>query len=159
MDKEILTNIMQQLVDLTTQVQSMMSAPKKTVKSSSKKGAVKKTTEKKPVKKKASRSGKRPHPSHVDDFVMNPNKANEEASKKVPVKATGKNLFKDDLKTAKNVKTPKVNLTPRDRPKHKKKKLICEKCQKPYEDPLGTSEFKTKKICNSCLCKGVRDED
>jgi hypothetical protein len=153
MDQE-LVSIMQQLADLTAKVQLIIEKPK----TKATKKTAKKEVEKRSPKKKASRSGKKPHPSHIDDFVMNKNKSDTSIKKGVPVKGKGINLYEDDGVTAKDVETPIIPLTERRRPKASNKKIKCEKCGDKFK-PVIDGNFNSKKLCNKCLVKGVRDDE
>jgi hypothetical protein len=70
-----------------------------------------------------------------DDFRVTSTKNNVEGKRGVPVKFKGNQWF-DDGEEAKDVKTPKINPTPREREKAKKVEVECHVCGKTfYEDP------------------------
>ncbi len=89
------------------------------------------------------------------DFTMR--SAEQESTKKVPVNKVkrGKNLFTDDKTEFMDNETPKVKLTPRNRPKAKAVYKNCESCGNRMKVVSGDG-YTSSYICDDCIMNKKR---
>ncbi len=89
------------------------------------------------------------------DFTMRT--AEQESTKKVPVNKVkrGKNLFTDDKTEFMDNETPKVKLTPRNRPKAKSVYKNCESCGSRMKIIAGDG-YTSSYICDDCIMNKKR---
>jgi len=107
--------------------------------------------QKKSSKKATKKTVKKTEPKNNSDFVM---KKEESATKKTPVNKVKNrvNKFTDNRTEAKSKqeKTPKVKLTPRNRPKYTPVYKNCENCNQKMKVIAGDSAVASY-ICDNCI--------